>query len=245
MPSEYAKWLQRNVTPEDQGPEPGKWDKFRTWMRYNWGIVLCIVIVAVVGISIVCSALGVGQVKPDYQVAYVGTDALPDDTVAALQDALAALGSDLNGDGQGVVQVNQYITTSDTEDETGAMTAYASEVSLIADINDCESYFFLVEDPDDFQTRYQLLATEDGGCPEETDTDGLDKVYQWASCPVLSGIDLGEYAISVLGETATGDSNELVQTLYLGRRCFYLEDTVDNLEGCEALWDALTEGAVR
>ncbi|MCD8084887.1 MAG: hypothetical protein LUF28_00905 [Clostridiales bacterium] len=245
MPSEYAKWLQRDVAPEDKGPEPGRWAKFCTWMRYNWGIVLCIVIVIGVGVSLLFSALGFGKVKPDYQVAYVGTDELPEDTVDALCEALEALGEDLNGDGQVVVQVNQYYTTSDTEDETGAMTAYASEVSLIADINDCESYFFLVEDPDDFQTKYQLLATEDGGCPEDTDTDGMGKVYQWANCPVLAGIDLGEYTISLMGETATGDSNELVQTLYLGRRCFYLEDTVENPEGCEALWEALTEGAVR
>ena len=39
------------------------------------------------------------RVEPDYRVAYVGSLPLPDDAVASLETALAALGEDLNDDG--------------------------------------------------------------------------------------------------------------------------------------------------
>ncbi len=245
MPSEYAKWLQRDVQPREPEPPRNRWEQFCNWLRYNWGIVLCVAIVAYVACTMIRGALGIGTVQPDYQLAYVGSSALPEDTAAALAAALEQLGADLNGDGQVKVQVNQYYTAADADTETAAMTAYAAEVTLIADIQDCESYFFLLEDPEDFQQRYQLLAAADGSCPADTDTSGLDKVYQWASCPALAELDLGSYSTTVLGETVTGDSNALVQSLYLGRRCFYLEDTVENPEGCAALWAVLTQGAVR
>ncbi|MCD7758062.1 MAG: hypothetical protein LUH45_07815, partial [Clostridiales bacterium] len=212
----------------------------------KWIVVGGVVVVGIT-LSLILNAFGVGVVKPDYQIAYVGSSDLPDDTVEALTAALEAVGEDLNGDGKVVVTLNQYCGSADEDDDTAAMKLYAAEVELIADINDCESYFFLLEDPETFQTNYQVLAEADGSSPEETDVDWEDKVYLWSDCPVLDSLELGGYTESVLGEPLTGESRDLLENLYFGRRCFYEENsnTVDNQEGCEALWELLIEGATR
>ena len=57
--------------------------------------------------------------KPDHNVAVVAPYYLPEDTVNALQDALAAYGEDRNGDGKVVVTLNVYtLDYSDTETQT-------------------------------------------------------------------------------------------------------------------------------
>ncbi|MCD8353067.1 MAG: hypothetical protein LUC47_01950 [Clostridiales bacterium] len=247
MPSNYQQWLQRDVQPEEKIQRTPQEKRKNWWHYYKWIVVGGVVVVGIT-LSLILNAFGVGVVKPDYQIAYVGSSDLPDDTAEALTAALEALGEDLNGDGKVVVTLNQYCSSEDTEgDDTAAMQQYASEVELIADISDCESYFFLLEDPETFQTNYQVLAEADGSCPEETDYDWEDKVYLWSDCPVLDGLELGDYTESVLGETLTGESRDLLENLYFGRRCFYEENsnTVDNQEGCEALWELLIEGATK
>lgn len=61
---------------------------------------------------------------------------------------------------------------------------------------------------------------------------------------MLAGIELGGYSYELLGETVAGDSGELVSGLYLARRGFWTEKTTAHPEGCAALWEKLTEGAV-
>jgi hypothetical protein len=110
------------------------------------------------------------QKKPDLQIAYVGSVKLPDDTVASLEQIFASLAEDYNGDGSILVQVNQYVSGSpELSDAESASYRYAAEVTLIGDINDCESYFFLMELPEDFQRTYQILAMPDGSCPDDLD----------------------------------------------------------------------------
>ncbi|MCD8189048.1 MAG: hypothetical protein LUD78_02325 [Clostridiales bacterium] len=246
MPSEYQQWLQRDVQPEEKPQMTASEKRKNWWHYYKWFVVVGVLVVGT-AVSLILNAFGVGTVKPDYQVAYVGSSELPDDTVEELTAALEALGEDLNGDGQVVVTLNQYCSSDDAEDDTAAMQKYASEAGLMADISDCDSYFFLLEDPETFQTNYQVLAEEDGSCPEETDFDWEDKVYLWTDCPVLDGLELGSYSESLLGETLSGESRDLLENLYFGRRCFYEENsnTVDNQEGCEALWELLIQGATR
>jgi hypothetical protein len=118
---------------------------------------------------------------------------------------------------------------------------YASEISLIGDINDCDSYFFLTDDPSGLQRSVQIFANEDGSCPDDSDVSADGKVILWSDSALLSSLDLGTYSTTVLGENVTGDSSELVSGLYLGRRCFSSGKTTANLEECEALWKAICE----
>ena len=52
---------------------------------------------------------------------------------------------------------------------------------------------------------------------------------------------VGTYAL--LGRTASGSSDDLLSGLYIARRGFWTEKTAPYPEGCEALWEKITEGA--
>lgn len=240
MASEYLKWKYRDVTPDKKAElTPG--EKRKNWWHYHKWHVAAGVVLTGIGISLVCNAMGLGRIKPDYQVAYVGENALPDDTAAAIESAFAALGEDLNGDGRVTVRLNQYPSSGGTD----AGMAASAEVSLMADLLERDSYFFLLEDPAWFQVNYHSLRRLDGSLPEEGDNSAEGVCLSWPDCPALAGAGLGSFSYEVLGKTVTGSSDELAQGLSLARRGFWTEETCAYPEGCDALWERLTEGAVR
>ena len=116
----------------------------------------------------------------------------------------------------------------------------AYEIPLIGDITDCTSYFFLMEDPKEFQLVYQVLAMPDGSCPNDKDFSVDGKVFRWDSCSLLSDADLGNYTDSMLGEEISGKNSDLLSGLYLGRRCFFTDTRCANEEACAGLWEELT-----
>ena len=215
MASEYLKWKYRDVKP-DEVVELTPRQKRAIWWYYHKGHVCLGVGLLALGGYLGARVLGVGQVRPDYQVAYVGSAALPEDTVAALETALADLGTDCNGDGQVAVQLNQYVM-GDSSGE-GAVYAYAGSTKLMADLDACESYFFLLEDPEAFQANYQVLRRLDGSLPEETDQDYESCCLSWSGCPVLRELPLGEYSDKILNQELQGDSQKLLASLSVARR---------------------------
>ena len=238
MASEYWKWKFKDVQPEEKReltPE----EKRRNWWHYHkWHVVIGVALVGI-GANLVWNALGIGEVEPDYRFAYVGTNYLPEDTAAALETALAGLGEDLNGDGQVVVSLRQYPSNAGVD----AGMATTAEVQIMADIMECESYFFLLEDPEQFQQAYRSLSLLDGTLPEEGDYSAQGTYLAWDACPVLRQLALGGYAYDVAGQTVSGDSQELLSHLFLARRGFWTEKDAPYPEGCAALWGKLTEGA--
>ena len=68
-------------------------------------------------------------------------------------------------------------------------------------------------------------------------------VYHWGDCPVLAGLDLGDYAADAV-QSGSGSSQELMRRYYIGLRGAWNKDSADLLAGGEELWDALTAGAV-
>lgn len=210
----------------------------KNWWYYHKWYVICGLIVLGIFIDVVGNALGLWTKKPDFQIAYVGQAELPPDTVAALEQAFASLSSDFNGDGTVLIQVNQYLDTQNIDNDA-AYFQVASEISLVGDISTCQSYFFLTDQPELFQQKYHLLAAPDGSCPAGTDFSTQDKVLSWADCPALSSQDLGSYSGYVLGQEITGDNQELLSRLYLGRRCFHSDDRTKNADQCSELWERL------
>ena len=236
MASEYLKWKYRNEKREEQR-ELTRSEKRKNWWHYHkWHVVTAVVLTGIC-VNLVWYALG--RTEPDYQVAYVGENALPDDTVTAIESLFASLGEDLNGDGQIIVRLRQYpFSGEDLE------MAASGQVTLMADLMECESYFFLLEDPVWFQASYQVLCLLDGTLPEENSYSADGTYLPWTDCPTLAGTDLGGYSYQLLGETVTGSSDELVSGLSLARRGFWTEKNAPYPEGCEALWNKLTEGAI-
>jgi sulfur carrier protein ThiS len=214
------------------------------WFYYNklW-VLVGVVILWVIG-SMLWNVLGIGQTAPDYTVSYVGRLKLPQDCVDALENALAQLGEDLNGDGEVAVHLNQHIVT-DNRYADHATYSYGAEITVLADITEGESHFFLLEDPVDFQLSFQVLANLDGSIPAEDDFEALNKVFRWADCPVPASLELGTYEDSYLDVTETGEIQDLLKALYLGRRYYVGDSAPAHLEAYETLWDILTEGATQ
>ena len=113
---------ERDIDPKDIAPRKERQytrkERWANWWDYNLKWVI------IIGIAAAFAAYNfIGQyffvTKPDHNVAVVAPYYLPEDTVNALQDALAAYGEDRNGDGKVVVTLNVYtLDYSDTETQT-------------------------------------------------------------------------------------------------------------------------------
>lgn len=213
------------------------------WYYHKWYVIIGIILFLIT-CNLIGNALGLFQESPDLQVAYVGKVPLSSDTAAALEQAFTSLATDYNHDGEVIVRINQYIDGNQENDADTAYYQYASEITLIGDISDCESYFFLLEDPDNFQRTYQLLANADGSCPDSSDYATTDKTFQWSDCPVLADMELGTYTSITPGQTGEENNQDFLSRLYLGRRCFYTDAVTDHVEECSKVWNLLYENAM-
>ena len=216
--------------------------RLENWFYYHKIWVLAgLVCLWVVG-SMLWNVLGIGQTAPDYTISYVGRLELPQDCVTAVEKAVARFGEDLNGDGEVVVRLNQHVVT-DNSYADNITYSYGAQITVLADITEGESHFFLLEDPVDFQLSFQILANPDGSIPASDDFEALDKVFRWENCPALVSLELGTYEDSYLDVTETGEIQNLLKDLYLGRRYYTEGSAPDHLTEYEALWKILTEGA--
>ena len=112
-------------------------------------------------------------------------------------------------------------------------------MQVIGDINDGDSYFYLMDAPEKTQLSYQILADPDGSMPEETDFSAEDKAVKWADT-IFSSMDPGTYTEVISGQEISGSTNELLEDLYLGRR-FYAEGKAPaQISALENLWDKIT-----
>lgn len=201
-----------------------KKEKLRNWFYYyKWWLAAGIIALFAIG-SLLATTLG--RTAPDYSFAYVGSTSLPDACVAALEESLATLGSDLNGDGKVAVSVTQHLSG----DGENMAYGYTSDVALVADMMDGTSYFFLTDDPDYLQGTYRILAHPDGSMPDEEDTDGMSKVLLWSDCPVLAELASG------LPE----EYRQLLSELYLGRRFYYDPGACEYIDAYDNFWSVLT-----
>lgn len=223
-----------------QTPEPKPFSyRFKNWWYYHkWYVIGGAALLFFLG-NILWHILGIGQKEPDFQIAYIGETVLPNDTIAAVEQTFAELGGDFNGDGEAIVQFNQY-TMSFRNSNPGASSAgYASEVLLMSDLSVCDSYFFLTDDPENLQKTYQIFANLDGSCPNDSDVSPEGKVFLWKDCGALADRDLGSYDASIADVKVTGDNLDLLSGLSLGRRCFYPGKEIDCQSQCDELWNRL------
>lgn len=223
-------------TPQNQEPKPLSYRLKNWWHYHKWYVICGIILFWILG-DIIIGVLT--KKEPDFQIAYVGEMSLPEDTISALEQAFAELAGDFNGDGKVIVQINQYTTGAPVSEEEMTSARYTSQVLLTGDITACESYFFLTDDPEGLQKGFQILANPDGSWPDESDYSVEDKVVLWTDCPALAEMELGSYSIVAAGSEMTGDNQELLSGLYLGRRYFYTDKTVDSVSQCNALWDTI------
>ena len=95
-----------------------------------------------------------------------------------------------------------------------------------------------------FEESTGTLRYLDGSLPQsDADSDWWNMVYRWTDCPVLTGLNLGDYTSDAV-QSESGSSQELLSQYYIGIRGAWNKDTADLLAGGEELWNKLTAGAV-
>lgn len=182
------------------------------WYYYKW-YVICGIILFFGIADIIGNMLGWLKEVPDIQIAYIGDTPLPEETAASLEETFSSLADDYNHDGKVLVQINQFVSGMTAGDMESLSYRQAAEIALIGDIEDCASYFFLMEDPERVQREFQILAMPDGSCPAESDLSVGDKIIPWDS------------------------------QLYIGRRCFYPDrKCTPYAEECSQIWDCIQGG---
>lgn len=181
----------------------------KNWWYYHKWYVICGIILLFSIINLIGSKLGWFKDAPDIQIAYIGDSPLSEEKAASLEEAFSSLADDYNHDGRIFVQINQFVSNASMGDIESLSYQQAAEIALIGDIDDCTSYFFLMEDPDKVQREFQVLAMPDGSCPPEYDLSAGGKIIPWDS------------------------------QLYLGRRCFYNEKRTPYADECSKIWNTL------
>ena len=224
MASEYLKWKYRDVKP-DAPRALTRRQRAANWWHYHRWWLLAGALAALALADIGRDVLGIGAVRPDYQLACVVSAPLGDGTLAALERALAACGEDCNGDGRVVFRVHPYVDMAASGDSDAARYAAAAKVKLMADMEACESYFFLCDDAEALHANYDILARPDGAIAGVGDPLGA---HRWADCPALAALAVDPAELS---------------GLTFARRGFWQDRTCAYREQCDALWDKLTEGA--
>lgn len=223
-------------------PEAGmtKPEKMKNWWYYRKWYVMGGAVAIVCAFHIIGTFLGWWTKEPDFQIAYISDYALPDEAISAIEKEFAAIAEDYNGDGEVVVQVNQYSYTTQNSNNIPVIHEYGNEVPLVGDISARVSFFFITDDPDGLQQKFQILADSEGNCPAEEDYSAEGRVIAWADCPLLSEMELGEFDASYgFGEPVMVKTQDMLSKCYIGRRCFYDERVSVNYEHCCELWEII------
>ena len=188
------------------------------WWHYHWGLVVAAVVLAA---SVVYVIHGLNTtIDPDYSVAVVTADTLPDASVQQLQAALEDYGQDRNRDGVVLVEVNVYTWSADAS-LTDMNSQMAGATRLNTDLANGYSGVWILADPAGFEEAYGALSEAFG--------DGWEScLYNWTDVPALADADLGSYDTS-----ADGSSSQSVQELFSTYKVAVLNDA-------DGLWAALT-----
>ena len=175
-------------------------------------------------ICIACSVSSLWSVQPDYCIAYVGSDGLTDDMYRAIESAFTDAGEDVNGDQKIVIQIRQYVIPEDRSADEELMTA-----QLTADINSCESYFFLLQNPKSFQYSFGLLRYVNGVLP------ALDDYSSSGKTVLVSESSFFSQAL----ESLSAQEADFMGSLSIGARGFWTDKTCKYVEESDALWEKI------
>ena len=245
MAGEYVRWLARDVKPREK-QELTPEQKRRNWWDYHkWHVLIAILCVVLIG-DVIYDAVQNSRNRPDYVVAYVGQTALPDSLRERLEEGLAQLGEDLNGNGKVQVQVRQFVIAAESGNPVFAMEdterGYASSMLLQGNIETVESMIFLLEDPALFQATFPILCRADGTLVEDTPDSQVPLYYRWADCPALTELQMPNFEVPVISGTIEGDCQKALAELGVARRGLWDDGMNDSIRGAIALWERMTEG---
>ena len=123
--------------------------KLKNWWWYNKLYLL--IGIAAVAVLIYCFVPSKTAENPDYYVAVVTELPLREEQYSAVSERLAALGEDVNGDGEVSVHVKAYGVDLENPSPIGANENFQLVAALDADLVGKVSGLFILDDPELFQ----------------------------------------------------------------------------------------------
>lgn len=247
MASERFKVL---IKPEDiqpdEPPKPltkqQKWDNF--WYYHKKHVWIGALAVLVLGFMIIAPAL---QPKPDYVIGLISEADYSTTAITSLENGIATLGEDLNGDGRVLVRIEYFQLPLDITKAGDPYALQAVTMQLEQNFSAHTSMIFLVDDAKVRYGQYPMFAMNDGSAAENPDFSRMG--YRWGDCPVASALDLGfiiddagnEYTDAYVQQTV--QDLQLVLRIYEGTSLENDKKATEYYNASRALFEKLTDGA--
>lgn len=207
--------------------------------------MLIAVVIVLVGGYLLYGALSARQ--PDYTVGVITETPWPQEALDALQKQIESCGTDLNGDGRVIVQVNNYAFPSSSSSSSSissaaaaqdAQTEMAQRVKMEADLSSGESVIFLTE-PEEFQSLQKktgMFALTDGSSPKDGKADMSAMRVPLRNCAKLSGLH------EELKLSSGGKSEDLFADLGVSLRVKGSSVKAEKYAANQKLFDRLIKG---
>lgn len=199
-------------------------DKKKKWENF-WYYHKVHVLLAAAALLVVCYFAFADRLteKPDYSVLYVGMYEPDQAVLNAAGESLAALGTDLNGDGKVVVSLHRCIVDLEAVDQGNSENPQRDQANLAAlegDLGMCQSGIVLTDEPLALQNHSMLMQYLDGSCPAEDAADIEHMFYEFSD---------------IFGSLPGGE------TLYIGMRRWWTKEQEQELSADFALWEKVKD----
>jgi hypothetical protein len=140
-----------------------QWENF--WYYHKWHVLIGIAVILLAAFLIHDLT---SRVNPDYQIGLITQTMYSTEVTDSLESQIARYGTDLNGDGKVVVQVNSYVMEDGSSSGTVDMNVQAAGfIRLTADLDDGSSMIFITDDASfqAEQSKFGLFSYLDGSTP--------------------------------------------------------------------------------
>lgn len=158
-----------------------KKDIRKNWWHYHKTYILVGALAVLMVFSFIYSI--VTKATPDYTVAFMTSYIWPTDALEDMETYLEEYGEDVNGDGQVIVKVNNYVLGNASSKDADPNQLQASVVQFTADVTELESIIFIY-DTGSFDYIKQsgiegFFLYRDGSEMAETATDFENTQFAW------------------------------------------------------------------
>lgn len=187
-------------TSEPDAPKKRGFGDF--WYYHKWHVL--IVLLAAVFAAFLLRDLFFTP-RPDYQVGFVSEKPLSEPNARKLEQELARYGTDLNGDGRVMVQLNRYVFPSNRTSLTQADAADWVRFQGDATNGTCVIYFTDEASFLSLQKELKMFGSRDGSAPAAGQENSAGIRIPLTSCAAFSNL----LALNRLEQKTSQDADHL------------------------------------